>query len=84
MKDATAKEPGPAPHENPVKDPEQWVTKDEPMTGAQRSYLETLAQEAGEEVPENLSKAHASELIVRFQSESGRGVKQIDTNDPRD
>ena len=32
------------------KDPEEWVTGDEPMTGAQRSYLDTLAREAGEKL----------------------------------
>jgi len=36
---------------SPEKDPEDWVTRDEPMTGPQRSYLETLAREAGEDVP---------------------------------
>jgi hypothetical protein len=48
-----------------VKDPEQWVTGDEPMTGAQRSYLDTLAREAGEELPADLTKAEASEHIER-------------------
>ena len=38
--------------ENPAqKDPEEWVTGDEPMTAAQESYLHTLARDAGEEVP---------------------------------
>ncbi len=45
---------------NTEKDPDTWVTGDEPMTGAQKSYLETLSQEAGEELDENLSKADAS------------------------
>jgi hypothetical protein len=49
------------------------VTGDEPMTGPQQSYLRTLAQEAGEEVPEGLTKAHASELIDRLQKQTGRG-----------
>jgi Protein of unknown function (DUF3072) len=62
-----------APHENPQKDQSQWVTGDEPMTGPQRSYLNTLAQEAGEEVPENLTKAEASNLIDRLQQRTGRG-----------
>ncbi|MBA2245597.1 MAG: DUF3072 domain-containing protein, partial [Gemmatimonadetes bacterium] len=39
---------------NTIKDPDNWTTGDEPMTGAQRSYLSTLAEEAGEEVEENL------------------------------
>ena len=54
------------------KDPEEWVTGDEPMTGAQRSYLDTLAREAGEELPADLTKARASEHIVRLQSASDR------------
>lgn len=56
-----------------VKDPEDWTTGDEPMTGAQGSYLETLAREAGEQAPEGLSKAQASELIDRLQRQTGRG-----------
>ena len=52
---------------------EEWVTGDEPMTGPQASYLETLAREAGEQVPEGLTKAQASELIDRLQSVTGRG-----------
>lgn len=55
------------------KDPEQWVTGDEPMTGAQRSYLDTLARQAGEELPADLTKAQASEHIDRLQGETGRG-----------
>jgi hypothetical protein len=59
--------------ENPEKDPEQWTTGDEPMTGPQRSYLQTLAQEANQEVPANLSKADASKLIDELQQKTGRG-----------
>ncbi|WP_163708076.1 DUF3072 domain-containing protein [Mycobacterium timonense] len=62
-----------APRENPEKDRSQWVTGDEPMTGPQRSYLSTLAQEAGEEIPENLTKAEASKLIDQLQQRTGRG-----------
>jgi DUF3072 family protein len=54
------------------KDPETWTTGDEPMTGPQESYLSTLAREAGEEVPEGLSKAQASELIDKLQNRSQR------------
>ncbi len=54
------------------KDPEDWVTGDEPMTGAQRSYLDTLAREAGEELPADLTKAEASEHIDRLQGASDR------------
>jgi hypothetical protein len=56
-----------------VKDPEDWVTGDEPMTGAQRSYLDTLAREAGEEISADLTKAEASEHIDRLQAKTGRG-----------
>lgn len=52
---------------------DEWVTGDEPMTGPQRSYLQTLAREAGEELPEReLNKAQASELIERLQRATGR------------
>ena len=56
------------------KDPADWTTGDEPMTGAQRSYLDTLAREAGETLPANLTKAEASEHIDRLQSQTGRGA----------
>jgi hypothetical protein len=49
------------------------VTGDEPMTGAQRSYLDTLAREAGEQLSPDLTKAEASEHIDRLQSKTGRG-----------
>jgi len=55
------------------KDPSDWVTGDEPATGAQKSYLGTLAREAGEEVPEDLTKADASTKIDELQEETGRG-----------
>jgi hypothetical protein len=54
------------------KDPEDWATGDEPMTGPQESYLQTLAREAGEDVPGDLSKAEASELIDKLQDLSDR------------
>ncbi len=56
-----------------AKDPSDWVTGDEPMTGAQRSYLETLATEAGEDAPGDITKAQASEEIERLQDKTGRG-----------
>jgi hypothetical protein len=59
---------------NTVKDPDDWKTGDEDMTGAQRSYLQTLADEAGEEVDENLSKAEASKKIDELQQKTGRGI----------
>lgn len=55
--------------EKPVED---WVTGDEPMTGPQRSYLETLAREAGEDVPDGLTKAEASQMIDRLQQRTSR------------
>ena len=57
---------------NTIKDPEDWVTGDEPMTGAQQSYLETLATEAGEAVPDDLTKADASKKIDELQEKSDR------------
>jgi len=57
---------------NTIKDPDNWVTGDEPMTGAQVSYLETLATEAGEEVPDDLTKADASKKIDELQEKSDR------------
>ena len=58
---------------NAVKDPDDWVTGDEPMTGAQASYLQTLSEEAGEEFDPELSKADASKKIGALQEETGRG-----------
>lgn len=59
--------------DNPAsKDPSDWVTGDEPMTAAQRSYLDTLARDAGEEIPANLTKAQASVEIERLQEKTGR------------
>jgi hypothetical protein len=63
----------PASGSSTQKDPEAWVTGDEPMTGAQRSYLDTLAREAGETLSPDLTKAEASEHIERLQSKTGRG-----------
>lgn len=69
-----ARAPKGAPHENPKKDPEDWTTGDEPMTGPQRSYLATLCQEAGEEFNERLTKAEASKKIDELQQKTGRGA----------
>jgi hypothetical protein len=58
---------------NPERDPDEWVTGDEPSTGPQESYLHTLAHEAGEPVPDELTKADASKEIERLQRLTGRG-----------
>lgn len=58
---------------NTVKDPDEWTTGDERMTGAQRSYLETLSEEAHEPFDPNLTKAEASKRIDELQAKTGRG-----------
>ncbi|MES2522491.1 MAG: DUF3072 domain-containing protein [Gemmatimonadota bacterium] len=55
------------------KNPDEWVTGDESMTGPQASYLRTLAQEAGEEFDDTLTKAEASKKIEELQEKTGRG-----------
>lgn len=59
---------------NTVKDPDDWTTGDEPMTGAQKSYLKTLSDEAGEPLDEKLTKAEASKRINELQQKTGRGL----------
>lgn len=59
---------------NAVKDPDDWTTGDEPMTGAQASYLKTLSEEAGAEFDDSLSKADASKKIDELQEQTGRGA----------
>jgi hypothetical protein len=58
---------------NTVKDPENWTTGDETMTGAQASYLKTLCEEAGETFDPSLTKADASKRIDALQASTGRG-----------
>ena len=58
---------------NRIKDPDEWVTGEEEMTGAQESYLHTLAQQAHEKVDEDLTKAEASKEIDRLKTKTGRG-----------
>jgi hypothetical protein len=58
---------------NAIKDPDEWTTGEEPMTGAQESYLHTLATEAREEVEPDLTKAEASKRIDELQQKTGRG-----------
>jgi uncharacterized damage-inducible protein DinB len=61
------------PTPNPEKPVEEWTTGDEPMTGPQISYLQTLCREAGEEFDERLTKAQASQKIEELQEKTGRG-----------
>ena len=61
-------------YSNAEKDPDEWITGAEPMTGAQKSYLKTLSDEADEEFDENLSKAAASKRIEELQQKTGRGL----------
>ena len=70
---AHAHNPKSQPVGNAEKDPDDWVTGDEPMTGAQASYLHTLSEEAGEDAPEDLTKAEASKKIDELQEQTGRG-----------
>ena len=60
--------------DNTAKDPDEWVTGDEAMTGAQASYLKTLSQEANEPFDETLTKAEASKRIDELQARTGRGA----------
>jgi hypothetical protein len=63
----------PPENSNRIKNPDDWVTGDEEMTGAQESYLHTLAQEAHESVEPDLTKAEASKEIDRLKAKTGRG-----------
>lgn len=58
---------------NTIKDPDEWKTGNEEMTGAQRSYLHTLSDEAGEEPEDDLTKAEAAKRIDELQQKTGRG-----------
>lgn len=66
----------PAPGSNTGKPVEGWVTGDEPITGAQASYLKTLREEAGEAFAPDLSKAEASRRIEELQAKTGRGTSR--------
>jgi hypothetical protein len=78
---ADSQSSGPDPSPTPEKDPDDWITGDEPMTGPQRSYLHTLAQELRETVPDDLTKVTASKLIDDMQRRSGRGARGEDSSD---
>ena len=62
------------PADNTIKNPDDWKTGSEPITGAQASYLETLASEAHEEVDTDITKAEASKKIDELQHKTGRGL----------
>jgi hypothetical protein len=68
---------------NPVKDPEEWKTGDEPMTGAQRSYLKTLCDEAQEPMDATLTKAQAAKRIEELQQKTGRGQGAASGHSPQ-
>jgi hypothetical protein len=88
-KAASADEPDVAPvngspvGDNTEKDPNEWVTGDEPMTGAQASYLKTLSDEAGEEMNVDLTKAEASQDAAhkadRLVARTDRSIGQRDS-----
>jgi len=59
---------------NTIKDPDEWTTGDEPMTGAQHSYLKTLSDEAKVDFDETLTKSEASKRIDELQHQTGRGL----------
>jgi hypothetical protein len=64
----------PDPPSNMRKDPDDWVSGDEPMTGAQASYLKTLSEQAGEPAAfdPDLSKAEASKRIDALKAKARR------------
>lgn len=72
----TPKENVPPAALNPEKNPDDWTTGAEAMTGPQRSYLQTLCREAGEEFDERLTKAEASKKIDELRQKTGRGESQ--------
>ena len=55
---------------NTAKNPDEWVSGDDPMTGAQASYLKTLSEQAGEPTAFDvkLSKAEASRRIDKLRA----------------
>ncbi|NJC33298.1 hypothetical protein GGR88_000772 [Sphingomonas jejuensis] len=70
---AETENPKTHPTSNAEKNPDDWTTGDEAMTGAQASYLKTLSEEAGEQFDDTLSKAEASKRIDALQEQTGRG-----------
>jgi Protein of unknown function (DUF3072) len=62
----------PIPGDGPLqRDPAEWVSGDDPITPAQKSYLDNLARQAGEELPADMTKAEASQHIERLKSQLG-------------
>ncbi|HEY0332035.1 MAG TPA: DUF3072 domain-containing protein [Rhodopseudomonas sp.] len=61
------------PGSNTEKDPDEWGSGDDPMTGAQASYLKTLSEQAKrpEAFRDNLTKAEASKLIDELRQTAG-------------
>lgn len=72
MSDQTNIKQSDNPPGNAAKEPQDWVSGDEPATGAQRSYLQTLAEEAHEQVPDELTKADASKKIDELRDATGK------------
>jgi hypothetical protein len=72
MSERIPDDPKQHPTGNAVKDPDDWVSGDEAMTGAQASYLQTLSEEAGVEFDGSLSKADASKRIDELRDKTGR------------
>lgn len=70
----TDQNPKDHPTGNAEKNPDDWTTGDEAMTGAQASYLKTLSEEANEEFDDSLTKADASKRIDALQAKTGRGA----------
>ena len=75
MTDKPDENPKSHPVSNAVKDPDDWTTGDQPMTGAQASYLKTLSEEAHDDdaYDPELTKAEASKRIDELQEQTGRG-----------
>lgn len=59
------------PGDDSIKDPKEWVSGDDPITESQKSYLDTLARQAGETLPADITKAEASEHIDRLRGQVG-------------
>ena len=72
---STTENPKDHPTGNAEKNPDDWTTGDEAMTGAQASYLKTLSEEAGEPFDDSLTKADASKAIDALQAKTGRGTE---------